>query len=365
MLITKVEIASLNIPLIRPFITALRHTNAIEDIVVLIHCDNGLIGYGSAAATPVITGDSLPSIIGAIQIIARQIINAELDNFENLLNLIHNSMVNNNSAKAALDIAIHDLIAKKMHQPLYKFLGGGNPKLKILSTISVKNPQEMANDAKLLINNGFETLKIKIGLNTDDDLIRLKSIRQAIGTEINLIADANQGWKSKNALNLIEQLIKHDLNIAMIEQPVKHWDYTSLKYIRDNSLIPIYADEAIFNLRDATQIIVNQQADGINIKLMKTAGIYQARAIYDLANAYQVPCMAGCMLESPIGVAAMASFVCSRKNFTFIDLDPISMIITNPVSGGVCIDGANLELSSQIGLGINKINNLQMVSTII
>lgn len=364
MIITQIEIAKLQIPLIRPFITALRYTEHVEDIVVIVKTSDGLQGFGSAASTPVITGDSQESIIGALQIIAAKLIGKDVSNFEELLLLIQNSVVNNTSAKAALDIALHDLIAKKMHQPLYKFLGGGKPQLKILTTVSVKSVAEMVEDAKLFVSQGFETLKIKVGLNPQEDIQRLKAIRQAVGNDINILSDANQGWNAKSALQIIDSLTSNQLGIAMVEQPVKAWDYENLKFVRDNSSIPIFADESAFNLRDVTKIIANQMADGINIKLMKSGGLYQARPIYDLATSHNLPCMAGCMLESPIGVAAMASFVVSKSNIQFVDLDPITMIKSNPVIGGVTVDGAVLQLPDAAGLGISSIDGLQIISVI-
>lgn len=364
MLISQIEISRLRIPLIRPFITALRRTEHVEDIVVIIKTDTGLLGYGAAASTPVITGDSQESIIGAIQIIANKLIGKDTSNFEELLLTIQSSLVNNSSAKASLDIALHDLVAKSMHQPLYKFLGGGKPDLKILTTVSVKDAVEMVADAKLFVAQGFETLKIKVGLNPAEDIQRLKAIREAVGNSLHILSDANQGWDAKSALQIIDSLLTNEIGITMVEQPVKAWDYANLKYVRDNSRIPIYADESVFNLRDANKVISGQMADGINIKLMKSGGLYPARPIYDLATSHNLPCMAGCMLESPIGLAAMAAFVVGKSNIKFVDLDPITMIKSNPVIGGIRLDGATLHLSSSAGLGIEKIDDLESVATV-
>lgn len=364
MKINQIQIAKLRIPLIRPFITALRRTEHVEDIVVILSTDNGVIGYGSAASTPVITGDSQESIIGALQILATKLLGKDITNFEELLLLVQNSLVNNTSAKAAMDMALHDLVAKQLQVPLYKFLGGGKPELKILTTVSVKDAAEMVEDAKLFVSQGFETLKIKVGLNPAEDIARLKAIRQAVGNSIHILSDANQGWDAKSALQIIDSLAANDLGIAMVEQPVKAWDYNNLKYVRDNSRIPIYADESAFSLRDVSKIISGEIADGINIKLMKSGGIYAARPIYDLATAHNIPCMAGCMLESPIGLAAMASFVVGRSNVKFVDLDPITMIKYNPIQGGVTLNGATLSLSELPGLGITHLGDLEAVIAI-
>lgn len=361
MQISSIEIAKLRIPLIRPFITALRRTEHVEDIVVILTTDSGLTGYGTAASTPVITGDSQEAIIGGLQLLAARLIGADLGNYEEILRNIHTGLVNNNSAKAALDIAIHDLVAQSAGLPLYKLLGGGAPEIRTLTTVSVKNVAEMVADAELFVSQGFETLKIKVGLNPAEDIERIKAIRNQVGDKINIVSDANQGWDAKAAIHIINELVTNKLNIAMVEQPVKAWDIANLKFIRDNSQLPIYADEAVFGIRDVMAVINQQAADGINIKLMKTGGICAARTIYELAASYAIPCMAGCMLESPIGLAAMASFIASRSNIKFVDLDPITMIKANPVHGGVTLNGAVLHLSDKPGLGIEHVDGLESV----
>jgi L-Ala-D/L-Glu epimerase len=364
MRLTSIEIAKLKIPLIQPFITALRSTTEVEDIVLIVKTDNGTLGYGAAAATPVITGDSQEAIIGGLRFLANKLIGTELSNYEAVLHSINTSLVNNNGAKAAFDIAIHDIIAKQIGIPLYQFLGGGKPELKTLTTVSIKDVNAMVHDAKLFVEAGFETLKIKVGLDPVQDIVRIKAIREAVGEQVTLIIDANQGWELKAALNIINELAASQLNIAMVEQPVKAWDYDNLKLIRDQAKLPIFADESVFNVRDAFKVISANLADGINIKLMKSGGIYAARTIYDIATSHNVPCMAGAMLESPIGLAAMASFIASRNNIRFIDLDPITMLKHNPIKGGVELIGTTLQLSSEPGLGIKYIDGLETISKI-
>ena len=364
MRINKIIIAKLEIPLIRPFITAVRQTTMVEDIVVIMLTDSGVHGFGAAAATPALTGESSESIIAAVRLIAAKLIGKEIANFEELLRLIQNSLPHNTSAKAALDIALYDLIAKSVNLPLYKFLGGGSPELNILTTVSLKDLPAMVRDAQLFAAQGFSTLKLKVGQDPLEDIARISAIRHAVGAQVNLVIDANQGWHPKAALQIIDSLVTQQLDITLVEQPVKAWDYAGLKYVRDNSRLAIYADEAAFSLQDATRIITQQLADGINLKLMKSGGIYAAQSIYALASSYNLPCMAGCMLESPISLAAMASFVAGRSNIKFIDLDPIAMIKTNPVHGGVSLSGACLTLSNLPGLGISHVEGLQIIATL-
>lgn len=351
--IVSVEIGSLKIPLIRPFITAVRRTENVEDIVVRVKTKDGMIGYGSAAATPAITGESQASIVEAIRnFIAPKLIGQRIDQFNLLLNLVDSALVKNTSAKAAIDIALHDLFAQYCRLPLYKFLGGGNPRIATSITISLKAAEEMAADAKQLMQEGFKVFKIKVGLNPVEDIQRIQKIRQEIGDSVKIVVDANQGWNTKSAVQVIRSLEKLNLAVDFIEQPVKANDLNSLKWIRNAVDEFIMADESCFSPQDAFTIASTHASDGVNIKLMKSGGLYNAQAIYHVAKSAGLQCMVGCMLESPIGVAAMASFAAGKPNIQFVDLDPIALIRANPIKDGAHLKGAEIILSDQPGLGI-------------
>jgi L-Ala-D/L-Glu epimerase len=351
--IVSITVGVLTTPLIRPFITAVRRTENVEDVIVMVKADNGAVGYGSAAATPAITGETQASICQAIQtILAPKIIGQRIDHLNQLLQSLENSLRGNSSAKAAMDIALHDLFAQYCQLPLYKFLGGSANRIKTCITVSVKEPTAMAEDAKLLIAKGFTTLKIKVGLNPGEDIERIKAIRAAVGENIKILIDANQGWSAKNAIQVIKAIEQQNLAVDMVEQPVKAHDLTNLKFIRESVDSIIFADESCFSPADAMAIAKTNASDGINIKLMKCGGIYQANAIYHIASSAQISCMVGCMLESPIGIAAMASFAVSKPDILYADLDPIALIKQNPVIEGAQLAGNEVVLSDQPGLGI-------------
>jgi|SRR5579863_6484705 len=393
MRIKSVIIGKLTIPLIRPFITAIRRTENVEDIVVIIKTDCGKIGYGSAAATPLITGDSTESIIGAIKNnIAPKLIGKEIAGFSQLIKMNQTSIQKNTSAKAAVDIALHDLFAKKCNLPLYQFLGGNTNQIKSCITISLKDKNEMAADAIELVSLGFTTLKIKVGLNVVEDMERIKAVYNAVkGIDchanarnddhalhckahndsnalpnearnnnlngINLVVDANQGWDAKSSIQIIRQMEAEKLGIIFVEQPVIANDFTNLKFIHDSVATPIFADESCFSVTDALNLAKLNAVSGVNIKLMKCAGIQNAQAIYNIAKAANMQVMVGCMLESPIGVAAIASFAISKTDICFADLDPIALIKHNPIIGGATLSQNTITLSDKPGLGIESLGS--------
>ncbi|KTD39122.1 chloromuconate cycloisomerase [Legionella nautarum] len=355
--ITEIHIAQLTIPLIRPFITAVRRTECVEDVVVMIKTDSGNLGYGSAASTPAITGDSTESIITAIKtILGPQLIGRSIAELNLLLQMNTQALVRNTSAKAAIDIALHDLFAQYCGLPLYQLLGGNKNSISSCITLSVKEIDAMVEDAVELVNQGHRTLKIKLGLKPLEDLKRVHAIRQEVGNSIILLVDANQGWSYEDALKVIDSLEQQQLNIALVEQPIKAQDLQHLKAISEQVDSLIIADEACFSPEDTLNIAKMNACDGVNIKLMKSAGLANAQAIYNIAKAAEMKIMVGCMLESPIGIAAIASFALSKPDIFYADLDPIYLIRDNPILGGAQRLGDKIILSDKPGLGIEGIS---------
>jgi len=360
MKITDIKFAKLKVPLTTPFKTALRTVADIEDVVVIIETDSGELGYGSAPATPVITGDTHKSIVAAINSTIKPIIVGEhIENINHIIHLVQSAIINNYSAKAAVEIAIYDLWGKLHQKPLYQLLGGGKPQLTTDITISVDNIEKMVADSMLAIDHGFDVLKIKIGKNINQDIERVKTIYQEVNNRALIRLDANQGWTAKQTVYACHQLEKAGVKLELIEQPVKADDFAGMKYVTERVLTPIMADESAFSPKQVIELIQHHAADIINIKLMKTGGISNAIKIADIAKIYNVECMIGCMLEGSIGVAAASHLAVAKANvITKIDLDGPALGQYNPVIGGVCFENANITLGAGAGLGIEKIDGL-------
>ncbi|WP_339726185.1 dipeptide epimerase [uncultured Paraglaciecola sp.] len=361
MKISQIRFAKLAVPLITPFKTAMRTVNNIEDVVVLVETACGQIGYGAAPATPVITGDTHGSIIYAIEhLIKPQIVGMEIENINQILQRIHGSMINNNSAKAAVEIAIYDLWGKWLDKPLYQALGGGATQLKTDVTISVDGIDKMLQDSQRAIQQGFDILKIKIGKDIHMDIERVKAIYQAVGKQVQLRLDVNQGWTAKQTVFALEQLDQSGVQLELIEQPVPANDIAGMRYVTQHVSTPVMADESAFSPKQVIELIQTGAADIINIKLMKTAGLSHAIKIADIASVYNVECMIGCMLEGSIGVAAAAHLASAKASIiNKIDLDGPALGQFDPVQGGVDFNGATITLSDGPGLGIDSIEQLQ------
>jgi L-alanine-DL-glutamate epimerase-like enolase superfamily enzyme len=355
MKITDIRIETVKIPLIAPFKTALRTVSQIENIMVTVMTDSALLGYGGAAPTAVITGDTLASITGGIEHIRDNIVGMRLEDAEQVFQRLNSCLIGNSSAKAAVDMAIYDLIAKSLDVPLYHLLGGMAHTIETDKTVSLDTPERMIAESLDILQKGFRILKIKVGDDPGLDIQRLQSIQDAVGPDVMIRIDANQGWTAKEAVRVGRELEARKLNIELMEQPVPARDFTGMRYVRDNLSMPVIADESVFSPRDALELVTMKAVDGLNIKLMKCGGIYNALKIAVIAEAAEIPCMVGSMMESHVSVGAAAHFAASRSIIKRFDLDAPLFCSSNPAIGGISYQGAGVQFSDAPGLGIEAL----------
>ena len=358
MKITSVRLGKISVPLRTPFKTALRTVNSVEDVIVEIHTDDGRIGYGEAPPTGPITGDTTLAIIGAIQDhIGKSIIGMDVDDFEDVLQKVQKSIVGNTSAKAAVDMALWDLYGQKYGIPVYKMMGGARKNIVTDITISVNDPEIMVRDSLIALERGYDCLKMKVGINPEMDVARLKAVRQAVGNDVTIRIDANQAWNAKQAVRILNAMQEQGLQIELVEQPVPAHDLEGMKYVTERSYVPVLADESLYSPADAATILRMGAADLLNIKLMKCGGLYNALKICTMAEVYGVECMIGCMLEAKISVNAAVHLACAKKVITKVDLDGPVLCSEDPILGGAVFNEKNITVSDAPGLGILGVEN--------
>lgn len=356
MKIQDLRFKEVGIPLKKPFKTALREVTLLETNIVEIIADTGEIGYGEASPTAVITGDIKGSMQEAIEgYIFPQIKGRDIEDFEDIMLTINKALYKNSSAKAAVDMAVYDLFGQHFKIPLYKLFGNARHEFESDITISVKEPEKMAEDAVEYVAAGYDTLKLKVGIGSDIDIKRVKAIREAVGPDIRIRLDANQGWKAKEAVRVIRKMEDMGLDIELVEQPVPYYDFDGLKFVTDNVETLIMADEALFSPHDAVTLLSNRCVDILNIKLMKAGGLYNAQKIISIAEACNVECMIGSMMESKVGITAAAHLAGGKSNITRADLDASSLLAEDPIIGGVEFDKNKLILGEGFGLGIKGV----------
>lgn len=336
----------------KPFKTALRETDVIESIIVFIKTDDGSIGMGEGVPTPVITGDTVRSIVAAIQYLSKKIVGQKVST--NLLPIIQTGIVNNTSAKAALDMAIYDLLAREADLPLYQYLNKGASvhTLTTSHTVSLNGIGEMTHDAVMYAEEKFETLKVKLGNDVDLDMARIHAICDVV-PDLKLAIDANQGWSKEDTSRFIDYLKHEQIDVDCIEQPLYRKDYLEMSNIAQSSDIPIMADESLFDAYDATLIAELGGISWFNIKLMKSGGIYGALQIHQVAQAKGIQCMLGSMMESHIAVTA-ALHLAVALNIEKVDFDAPFMLKEKSITGGIIYEGPKVSLSEGSGLGIDN-----------
>jgi L-Ala-D/L-Glu epimerase len=335
----------------QPYTLELRHTFTVAvssrttTPAVLVEVErDGVIGYGEA---------SMPPYLGETQeTVATFLRKVDLGRFpdpfqlEEILPAIDALATGNTAAKAAVDIALHDWVGKKLGAPLFRLWGLKPENAPVTSfTIGIDTPEIMAAKTREAIAAGFKILKVKLGRDPGSDRALIEAIRGV--TDTPLTVDANQGWRGRDdALKMIEWLATQ--RVLFIEQPMpkEQWDDTA--WLRERSPLPLIADESVQRLADVVK--TRGVFDGINIKLMKCTGLREAHKMIVLARALGLKVMLGCMTETSCAISAAAQL---SPLVDWADLDGAALIKNDVFEGATIVDG-KVTLRDWPGIGVRK-----------
>ncbi len=348
MLIKEIEIYRLSIPM-EPFVIATGVMEYAQNTFIRIITDEGIYGVGECSAFPMIVGETQDTCIAVAQDFAKIWLGKDPLQIEERMAELHLYIAKNNTIKSAFDMALYDLAAKKAGVPLYQFLGGKPREIVTDITLGISSPEEMASKAKALHDTGAQALKVKLGKKPQDDIARIKAIRQAVGFDIPIRIDANQGWTYVEAVEALQGL--EPLKIQFCEQPMRTYNDHLLAQLRSETIVPIMADESVYDHHDADRICRTDGCDYINIKFSKSSGIAESLKIQAVAQEYGIPCMIGGMLESRLALAAKAHFAYAASNVKFYDLDTCMVgHLEDPVIGGIQYDGYAIRITEGPGI---------------
>jgi len=347
--ITGVDIYAFDIPLKEPFKISIGTVYAANDVLVMIQTDAGIVGLGEACPFAPITGETQETNLAAAKGLRETVIGKSPLAIESLVHGFGPFLHSNPSAAAAFDTALYDILGKVASLPLYRLFGGDKPSFGTDITTDLDEPEKMAAKAREFIGRGFDTIKIKVGQGQEIDLRRLEAIRDAIGYERRIRIDANQGWTSPLAIDTLKKMEK--FQVQFVEQPVLASDVDGLKAVHASSPIPVMADEAVFLPADALKLIKADACAYFNIKLMKAGGLLNMVKIAHLADAANMLCMVGCMIESRLGLTAAAQVVASNRNIVFADLDGHNSHTIDPVVGGMVFEKGQVTVPELPGIG--------------
>lgn len=351
MKITELEIYRITIPLKKSFVISSGASYTYEGVLVKIHTDNAdIYGLGEAAPSRRITKETQATVIDNLERLKPVLKDRNPLEIELLMNEIE-SRLSGSSAKAAVDIALHDIIGKYLALPLNRVFGSDKTEIPTSITVSVRDIEQTVKEAYKLVEQKVKNIKLKIGTKTEEDIAKVKALREAVGYEPRLRLDANEGYNVKQAVEILRKLERYE--IEFIEQPIQRGDINGLREIRNSTSVPIMADESMSSAKDALEIIRNDAADMFNIKLMKCGGIRNALKILNVAEASGIPCMVGCMLETKVGITAGTHLALGKKIVRYADLDGHLDLNIDCVNGGLQTENGINRLTPGVGLGLD------------
>jgi L-Ala-D/L-Glu epimerase / N-acetyl-D-glutamate racemase len=349
--IRQIELYRLSVPLKEPFITSLGRDDNAENVLVKITTDKGIAGFGECSPYMPVNGESQDTCFIVGQYFAKLFKNKNALAIEERVTEMDKLIYGNSSIKSAFDMALYDIASQNAGMPLYKFLGGNNDKIIATDyTVSLGEKDKMAADAVKIKEEGFPVIKVKLGQDGKKDIERIKAIRKAVGDEIPLSIDANQGWSVKEAIETLKALAV--FNILHCEEPIPKWDFMSLPQVKKESPIPIMADESCSDEHDAERLINLDACHLINIKIGKAGGIFKALKIVALAKQKNLQLQTGAFMESRLAMTAFAHFALCSPLIIHYDFDTALMFREDPVTGGIAYEkNGKVKVPETPGLG--------------
>jgi muconate cycloisomerase len=305
--IADVRVIAADIPVRRPHKMSFTTLEAVNFAFVRIETARGLVGWGEAACLggPTWSEESMESVVTTIErYIAPWLRGRDATAIESLRQEMARRLQGNPFARAAVEMALWDLNGRALGVPVYRLLGGAvRDRVPLSWSLAVANSADEIEEARDKLAHGHRIFKIKTAaLPLGQDVERVRRIRAAVGPDISLRVDANQGWDRPTALRAVRALEPYDVDF--VEQPIPRWDLDGMAWLGRRSAVPIMADESCFSPQDAFQIARRGGVSILGLKITKSAGLLGTMAIARIAEAAGLDCYVGCMIETSLGTAA-------------------------------------------------------------
>lgn len=352
--IREIEVKVLELPLRKQWKIALYAAKTRPHAIVRVRTENGVTGFGEVSPSPAFMGETgYTAEVVIKKYLAPTLLGYAISDLEKIHATMESAIYGNYAAKSAIDIAVHDCIGKSLGIPLYKYLGGMVKKTCELSwVVGMQDIDGSVEEAKKFANEGYKVIKIKVGNSPEVDFQLVKSIREALGEQVEIRLDANQGYDYDTAYKVFSRL--EQFNLESIEQPVRRWDIQGMKFLKQRLKTTIMADESVSSLHDVNTIMHEQAADTVNIKVGKVGGLHISKKIAAALEISGMQATAGSNLEVGIGSAASVHFVMSTPNLTI----PNDMMIGgllhehDLITSGLDIVDGTVTCSDAPGLGV-------------
>lgn len=355
MRIVGIAIIPIRLPLHEPFIIAYGTFPDVPTVLVKLTTDDGVVGWGEGTPDAFVTGETFGGTVETLREIAPALLGRDPRDRTGAMRAVAARITGAPTARAALDIALHDLAGRAAGLPIWALLGGrARTVAEISRVVSLKEPNAMATDAVAHVAAGFRTVKLKLGQADQiaTDVARVAAVRAAIGPAIAIKIDVNQGWHTPGiAIDAARRIAPY--HPAYIEQPIDAHDLDGLAEVRRQAGVPIMADEAIGSPRDALRAVQLRACDLINIKLMKAAGLLGALAINTIAETAGIGCQIGTMVESAIASTAGLHFAHALRNVQTVEMGGPLMLKVDLAPLRDHYQGDRVTLPDGPGLGLS------------
>jgi len=320
-------------------------------VMVKITSSDDISGIGESCSLPDFSGETHDTIKLMIDKYYSEILfKKDPFNLESIHQELDHKFPANNAAKAAIDMALYDLIGKTLNIPVYKLLGGiCRSRVETGESLGIGKPLEIAEKAERFMKQGARAIKLKVGIDAKQDVETVRIVREKLGDDINIRVDANAGYSLKTAMKVLKKIERWDIEYA--EQPVAAWDREGLSLLRKSSSIPIMVDESICSIGDAVELIRSEAVDFFGLKLIKHGGIFKTKKIATLAEVNGIDCVLISPWETQIGIAAAIHLVLSSPNFNHPQDLGIGALKDDPTSGLHQKQGV-IEAPISPGLGV-------------
>lgn len=347
MRITGISYERLELELTEPYTIAYESIDRATNFILILQTESGLRGYGCAAPDPVVTGETGDMVEQAIKlVIAPALLGENPFHYARILAQLARHL--KSSALAMVDIALHDLMAKRAGVPLYKFMGGYRDRIATSVTIGILPLADTLQKAREWLNADFHIIKLKGGLDVEEDVNKLRALRKRY-PDLVLRFDGNQGYDLAMAQYFISATKK--LGIEVLEQPTHVDNEQLMGILSQESKLPVMADESLKSLADAFRLTSNGYSDMINIKIMKVGGLLAANHINSVAKAGENEVMVGCLDECGLGISAGLHFALSKPNVIFADLDGNLDFKEDPYGAAYVLEKGFLRPNNKLGVG--------------
>ncbi len=351
--ISNIEFMRFDLKMKSGYTTAYESIDEASNVVLKITTSDGLTGWGCAAPDLEITHETVEDVVANIENRVKPMLLGQnpfqIIQFHERLKAENPQM---RSTLAMVNIALHDLLARKAGLPLYQLMGGYRNRIQTSITIGIEPMDVTLSLAKEFWQEGFRILKLKGGLNLSEDIEKVYKLRELLGNQLTLRFDANQGYNVEQSVQFIEQT--KDAEIEILEQPTPYGNDEAMRTVVEQVEVPVMADESMRSLKDAFRLSKHGITNMMNIKIMKVGGLTEANHINSVAKAAGMEVMVGCLDECSLGIAAGLHFALSKPNVEYADLDGHLDFIHDPVSGLFSIRDGWIYPTQDVGLG--KIN---------